>query len=508
VSKKFGRAIDETKALSLSNCRRGFYLGGTDAHPTHHCADSLRQTGSFECRAKLGILFDSTGGFMSSATKTTVRRRPGDQEQLQIQYRDPKTLKENPHNARTHSHRQLMQLQTAMKRFPFTNPIQVDENGQIIAGHARRAAAIALGRPTVPVIVLSGLSEPARRALALADNKLALNADWDTETLAKELTFLSEVKTDFDFTVTGFETAEIDNLLVAADESGVVGDEDNCPAPLKTAVSRLGDRFALGSHVVVCGDAREQSSYALLLGKERARMAFLGTPYNVTMAALGKKRHRPFVMASGEMSSADFTSFLQKTLTLAAEHCDDGAILFVCMDRLHIRELYAAGDAAKLKLKNLIVWLKTNAGMGAFYRNQFELIGAFKSGSKPHVNNFGLGDTGRHRSNVWKCAGFNTFRRGREAELNAHPTPMPVALVADAIRDVSHRGDIVLDSFGGSGTTLIAAEKTGRRARLIELDPLYVDVIIRRWEALTGKDAVHSPSGKTFAQLAAARRQR
>jgi len=235
-------------------------------------------------------------------------------------------------------------------------------------------------------------------------------------------------------------------------------------------------------------------------------MAFLGTPYNEPMAALGKKGRREFPTGSGEMSSPTFTSFLGATLTLAAKNCVDGAILFVYMNWPHIPEVWTAGSAAKLKLKNLIVWEKSNAGLGAFYRSKHELIFAFKSGAKRHVNNFGLGCKGRYRTNVWKYPGYNTFCRGREAELDAHPTPTPVALVADAIRDVSHRGEIVLDCFGGSGTTLIAAEKTGRCARLIELDPLYIDVIIRRWETLTGHKAVHSTSGKTFAQLTDERR--
>jgi hypothetical protein len=235
----------------------------------------------------------------------------------------------------------------------------------------------------------------------------------------------------------------------------------------------------------------------------------MDSPYNVPIqghvSGLGEKRHREFLMASGEMSQNAFTDFLTSTFVNVAGCCTDGAIVLECMDWRHLPEVLAAGSRAELELKNLIVWCKTNAGMGAFYRSQHELILAFKVGSAPHVNNFGLGGTGRYRTNVWTYPGCNTFGSTREEELEAHPTPKPIAMVADAIRDLSHRGDVVLDCFGGSGSTLMAAERTGRCARLIELDPLYVDVIVRRWEGATGRKAIHAATKQTFEEVATAR---
>jgi DNA modification methylase len=436
---------------------------------------------------------------MSSLSRN--RRNPP--QPLKVLYKDPKKLKGSPFNARTHSEKQIIQIQRSIKKFGFTNPILIDEDDRIIAGHGRHAAAIAMGLDRVPTITLHGLDETHRRALALADNQLALNAGWNTQMVAAELKFLLNPKIDFDVSVTGFETVEIDNLTADSATSDLP--DDDCP-PLSNdkAISRLGDIWVLGSHRLVCGDATDANTYVALLGKDRVRMAFLDAPYNVkiggNVSGLGRKRHREFVQGSGELSADAFTKFLACTLGHCAKHSVDGAILFECMDWRHIQELGTAASMAGLELKNLIVWNKTNAGMGTFYRSAHELIFAFKNGKNPHVNNFGLGDGGRYRKNVWEYPGSNSFGRGRSADLDKHPTPKPVALVADAIRDVSNHGELVLDCFGGSGTTLIAAEKTGRRARLIELDPLYTDVIVRRWEAFTGAKARHEKSNKTFLQ--------
>jgi DNA modification methylase len=421
-----------------------------------------------------------------------------------LEYSAPKDLIPNPQNARKHSPQQLSQVMGSIRQFGFTAPILTDMDRRIIAGHARHQAALTLGLRTVPIIRLAGLTDVQRRALAIADNKLALNADWDFEILKSELRFLEQTL-DFNLSLTGFETIELDDLL-APDQQTAPSEQtdDDVPLPEATAVSRLGDRWVLEPHIVVCGDARDTNTFTALLGKERARMAFLDPPYNVKIhghvSGLGKKRHREFAMGAGEMSPSTFIAFLTTTLENVARHCIDGAIGFVCIDWRHAADLSAASAAAGVEVKNLIVWCKTNAGMGSFYRSQHELIFALKVGAKPHVNNFGLGDNGRYRTNVWTYPGCNSFRRGRDAELDAHPTPKPVALVADAIRDVSHRSDIVLDCFGGSGATLIAAERTGRRARIIELDPIYVDVMIRRWEALTGHQAIHADTKRSFAQ--------
>jgi DNA modification methylase len=232
---------------------------------------------------------------------------------------------------------------------------------------------------------------------------------------------------------------------------------------------------------------------------------FTDPPYNVkidgNVCGLGSVKHREFAFASGEMSEHQFTCFLESSLGNAAKVMRDGAIAFVCMDWRHMGELLAAGRAVFTELKNLVVWNKSNGGMGAFYRSKHELIFAFKQGTAEHTNSFGLGDTGRYRTNVWDYAGISSIGGARAEELAMHPTVKPVALIADAIRDCSRRGEVVLDCFGGSGSTLIAAEKTGRRARLIEYDPLYCDTIVRRWEKLTGKRATLGEDGETFEDL-------
>nr|WP_244670452.1 DNA methyltransferase [Rhodoplanes elegans] len=274
------------------------------------------------------------------------------------------------------------------------------------------------------------------------------------------------------------------------------------PEPPEVPATRHGGLWLLGRHRLLCGDAREAADHARLLGDERADLVFTDPPYNVPVdghvCGLGAIRHREFAMASGEVSREAFTAFLTVTLSNAASVCRDGAIGFVCMDWRHMRELLQAGDAAFTELKNLCVSNKTYGGMGTFYRSKHELVFVYKVGAGPHTNSFGLGDSGRYRTNVWDYPGISSIGADREEALAMHPTVKPTALVADAIRDCSRRGEVVLDGFGGSGTTLIAAELSGRRARLIEYDPAYCDVIVMRWEQLTGKRATLADTGDAF----------
>jgi DNA modification methylase len=413
-------------------------------------------------------------------------------------------------NARTHSRKQIKQIAGSIERFGFTNPVLISDDGEIIAGHGRVEAAKLLGMTVVPTIALSHLSAEERRAYVIADNKLALNAGWDREILAIELQALVDL--EFDVEVTGFSLAEIDLVIDEAREGSPETSDspDDIVPPLPdAAVSQQGDLWALGRHLLLCGDARERSDYDKLLAGQAADLVFTDPPYNVPIdghvCGSGSVQHREFAMAAGEMSEAAFTGFLTETLTNAARRCRDGAIAFVCMDWRHMGELLFAGKAAFTELKNLCVWNKTNGGMGAFYRSKHELVFVFKVGSAPHTNSFGLGETGRYRTNVWDYAGISSLSSSRAEELAMHPTVKPVALIADAIRDCSRRGEVVLDMFGGSGSTLIAAEKTGRSARLIEFDPLYCDTIIRRWEKLTGKRAKLATSGSLFEDVADAR---
>jgi DNA modification methylase len=421
------------------------------------------------------------------------------------------SLRPHPGNARTHSKKQVRQIADSIRRFGFTNPVLIGEDSGIIAGHGRVEAAKLLGLESVPTVRLAHLNAAQRRAYVLADNKLALNAGWHRELLAIELQGLIEL--DFDVEVTGFSLAEIELVLEEAREglpSGATeASEDEIPSPANdpaTAVTKAADVWRLGRHHLICGDARDRAIFDLLMGDERAGLLFTDPPYNVPIdghvTGLGRIRHREFAMGVGEMSFEAFTKFLHQTLGHAAALARNGAIAFVCMDWRHMGELLKAGQSVFSELKNLCVWNKTNGGMGSFYRSKHELVFVFKVGTATHTNTFGLGDSGRYRTNVWDYAGVNTLRAGRSEDLAMHPTVKPVALVAEAIKDCSRRGEIVLDPFGGSGTTLIAAEKTGRLARLIEFDPAYCDTILRRFERVTGKQATLAVSGTNFEEVA------
>jgi hypothetical protein len=382
----------------------------------------------------------------------------------QVRLVSVRALRRNRRNARTHSKKQIGQIADSIRQFGWTCPIIADEDGLILAGHGRYDAALQLGLREVPAIFLTGLTDAQKRAYALADNKISANAGWDRAVLAAELAELAALlpECNLDIEITGFAPAEVDTLL------GELVDGESNPADEipdlrgQPAVARPGDLFVMGRHRLLVGDARREDSFATLMVGQRAEMAFLDPPYNVRIqghvGGRGRIKHREFACASGEMSAEQFTAFLEATLGLCARHSVDGAIHFICMDWRHVGELLAAGGKVYSELKNLCVWAKSNAGQGSFYRSQHELIFVFKNGDGPHLNNFELGQHGRTRSNVWQYAGVNTFRAGRMDELTMHPTVKPVALVADAMKDCSRRGGIVLDVFSGSGTTIMAAE--------------------------------------------------
>ena len=426
-----------------------------------------------------------------------------------IELRPIAALRPYPGNARTHSRKQIKQIAASIRRFGFTNPVLISDENEIIAGHGRVRAAEELGITEAPTIRLSHLSAQERRAYVLADNKLAANAGWDAEILAIELQAL--ISEEFDLTYTGFSPAEVDLTLDFSRERKPEQPDliDAVIEPPRAPVTRPGDLWRLGRHRLLCGDARAQPELSRLLVGERADMMFTDPPYNVAIngnvCGKGAARHSEFAMASGEMTSEQFVDFLTTTLGNGAAVCRDGAIAFVCMDWRHMRELLEAGDQVFSELKNLCVWNKTNGGMGAFYRSKHELVFVFKIGSGPHTNNFGLGETGRSRTNVWDYPGISSMGARRAGELAMHPTVKPVAMVADAIRDCSQRGDVILDLFGGSGTTLIAAETCGRRARLVEFDPAYCDVTLARWRKLTGEEPQLSDTGETFDDVEARR---
>jgi DNA modification methylase len=427
---------------------------------------------------------------------------------LQIEYASIASLTENHRSARRHSKKKIAQLANSIRRLGFNVPLIVDRDGTILAGHARLRAAEVVGMDAVPVVRVAHLSEVECRAFILADNKFALNACWDFEVLADELKDLIDV--GFDAALTGFCEAEIDLTICSAEEAKAIRSakcaENLIPEPPAVPVTRSGDVWLLGRHRLVCGDARDAGCYRQLLNGGAADIVFTDPPYNVPIAGhvsgLGKVVHGNFAMGCGEMSPHEFTGFLGLALGLTAQSCRDGAIAYVTMDWRHVGELIDAGREVFTELKNICVWNKLRGGMGAFYRSQHELIFIFKNGTAPHTNNFGLGDTGRHRTNVWDYPGVNALTSGGAEALAMHPTVKPVALIEDALKDCSRRGDMVLDPFAGSGSTVIAAQKCGRVARVIEFDPRYCDTIIARYESYTGKRATLASSGQTFEEVA------
>jgi DNA modification methylase len=415
-------------------------------------------------------------------------------------------LKPNSRNAKKHPDRQIALLRENFEQFGFTNPILVDENCNILAGHARYIAAKQAGFLHLPVIRHSHLSPAKKRAFAIADNKLAELGEWDLEILSEEISFLFDPQTElsFDPRVIGFETVEIDQILSDEPEDDRADPADDI-APLNSqepAVTKLGDAWICDQHRLVCGDATSKDAYSAVMETDMAEIAFTDPPYNVPNAGHVTARDgvREFAMAHGEMTPNQFTDFLSIVFANILARMVDGAVGYLCMDWRHLLELRAAADPVFGALKNLIVWVKSNAGMGSFYRSQHELICVYAAPGRP-INNFGLGGKGRHRTNVWKYPGFNSFGRGRDKALAMHPTVKPVAMVMDALMDCSNRGGIVLDPFGGSGTTMIAAERTSRRARLIEIDPLYCDVIVQRWQTYTGKIARLAETNETYNEV-------
>lgn len=417
-------------------------------------------------------------------------------------------LKTNKRNARTHSKKQIRQIANSIVRFGWTVPVLVDEDGNIIAGHGRYLAAVLLGLATVPVIVVQGLSETEKRALAIADNKIPSNAGWDRELLTAELAELLSLLPEGDIGLTGFEPPEIDQLLADAEETPAA-DPDQVPDLAAHAVTKPGEIWRLGNHILACGNALDPATLRALMKGTTASLVITDPPYNVkisTVVGRGQTRHREFEQASGELTPAKFVQFLQTFLSNVAGHLEDGAIAFVCIDWRHCGEMLAASKPLFGAPLNIVVWVKSNAGMGSFYRSQHEFVFVFRNGDGPHQNNVELGRYGRNRSNVWTYAGANTFRAGRMDDLAAHPTVKPVAMFADAMRDCSKRGEVVLDPFAGSGTTILAAEQVGRRAYALDIDPRYVDVSIRRWQQYSRRDAVHISSGETFDEIAVKRR--
>src|SRR5436190_4818670 len=442
---------------------------------------------------------------------STLGPKPAGAELLNMVYRPIEELKLDPANPRLHGKKQIRQIANSIKTFGFNVPILTDRDDQVICGSGRLLACRELGWTEVPTLALDHLTPAQACAFRITDNRLSENATWDDRLLAQQLKDLSLAGLDFNLEILGFEMGEIDLRIAALDDMPDPADDpgDEVPEPsARPPLSKIGDLWLLGRHRVLCGNALDPAAFAALMGAERAAMVFTDPPYNVPIeghaSGLGVIPHRPFPMASGEMDRTAFTTFLGRVCRNLAAFSAGGSIHYVCMDWRHLDEVLAAGREAYGELKNLCVWIKDNGGMGSLYRSQHELVLVFKQRGGAHRNNIQLGQFGRNRSNVWRYPGVNSFARCTEEGnlLAPHPTVKPVALVADAILDCSARSEIVLDAFLGSGTGVIAAERTGRRCFGLELDPTYTDTTIRRWQALTGRNAHHAASGRSFDDLA------
>lgn len=433
-------------------------------------------------------------------------------QKKELLYRAPGDLKPWEGNAKKHDEKQIAALMASIQTFGFQTPVMVNEDNVVLAGHGRLEAAKRLGLKEVPTIVAAGLTKTQQRAYVLADNKIPQMTGWDQELLVEQIGLL--IEEDFEIETTGFSTAEVDIMLEDDGDSPSANDpEDLQPEDIVgDPVSKLGDIWKLGKHLLCCGDALSNGSYSSIMRDknsqyEEAEMIITDPPYNVkidgNVCGSGSIKHEEFCMASGEMNQGEFTDFLETAFSVMKMHAKPGAIIYSFMDWRHQREILNAAEPIFGSLRQLCIWVKDNAGMGTFYRSQHELVFVFKNGDKtPHINNFQLGQHGRYRTNVWNYPGVNSRGAKGLELLKMHPTVKPVSLIADAIRDCSRRGGIVLDPFAGSGTILIAAERAGRRARAIEIDPKYVDVAIRRWERVTGDLAVHLPTKSTLSEVA------
>lgn len=427
----------------------------------------------------------------------------------EIQFVSIETLSPNPRNARTHSKKQLKKIAASIRSCGFIGAIIVDETGTILAGHGRWLAAQMVGLAEVPTVRIDHLSPARKRAYVLADNRIAEQAGWDREILAIEFGELGELlpSEGLHISLTGFDAGEIDAVIGDMED----GNSDPVDAPIEVqnrAVSRRGELWSLGKHRLLCGDARSPGDLLRLMGGERAAAVITDPPFNRAMRDIGgrgKVKHSEFACASGEMSILEFSEFNKTTLGNAVQVSLDGAVHYIFTDWRHVRELLEVTDELYGDMLNLCIWNKTNAGQGSFYRSQHELIIVCRAGTAPHQNNVELGRFGRNRSNVWTYAGVNSFGAGRLDALRQHPTVKPATMISEALRDCTAKGDSVLDIFAGSGTIFLAAEKVGRRGFGLEIEPRYVDLAIKRWEAFTKADAVFAENGRTFSEISALR---
>lgn len=423
---------------------------------------------------------------------------------LQVRRLSPQSLVAFGRKTRSHTKKHIERLAKVMREFGCIVPIIVDEEDRVLAGNGRVEAARLIGLKTVPAVRVSHLTRQQKRAFVIADNRLAELAGWDRDTLKIELEELCDINLDFDVELTGFTSAEIEGIIV----QGLANDEaDQIPPPPTRPASLLGDIWIMGDHRLICADSTDPATLASLMQGDQARVVFTDPPYNVPVGGhvTSNKRHGEFVMAAGELSDAEFTQFLAKVWMQISSALVPGGLAYLCMDWRHMRHTLEGLDAAGLQLINLICWDKGVGGMGSFYRSQHELVFLAKKPGAAHLNRVQLGKNGRNRANVWSYAGMSGAGAGKAKARDLHPTVKPMALVRDALLDASAPGDVALDLFSGSGTILIAAEAAKRRARTCELDPIYADTSVIRWQDYTGLEARLEATGETFAQVRARR---
>ncbi len=423
---------------------------------------------------------------------------------LTIVQRDPRTLQVPSSNVRKVEQGHLQELINSIRVFGFTHPLLIASDGTIVDGVIRTHAARVLGLPTISCIPVDHLTARDLRLLRLTLNRLGEKGSWELSELTAELANLTIEGAST--AITGFDDAFVDTLLADPLELGELGELE--PEPGRPAIAQVGDIFVCGPHRVACGDTKDARLLARLMGERQARIVLTDQPFNVKIAGhVTRGPHREFAEASGEMSEAGFARFNEGWIGGAIHHLVDGGILGTFIDWRGLGSVMSAALKLDLTQINLIVWGKTNAGMGSLYRSHHELLPLFKKGHQPHVNNVELGRKGRWRSNLWTYPGASSIGSDARRGLKDHPTVKPVAMLEDALRDLTNRGDVVLDPFLGSGSTLIAAEKIKRVCYGVEIDPLYVDVIVRRYEKVTGKRAVLEETGETYAELEARRLQ-
>jgi DNA modification methylase len=411
-------------------------------------------------------------------------------------------LKAYKNHSREHSKAKLSKLAKLIEEFGFLIPILIDsKNKEIIAGHARLLAAQELGLEEVPTIPVGHLSSEQIRAFRIADNKITEGSEWNLDALKAEFVELKVL--DFDLSLTAFEIPEID-MIILGEDGAINSLDDEIPKPPENPVVQKGDVLQLGKHRVACIDCRDELLMGKLIDGQAASLVITDPPYNVKVnghVLSQTKTHAEFAMASGEMTKDEFTLFLTEVFSVCNQYSGNGSLHYHFIDHKHVEEMLEAGTRVYDKRLNICVWNKTNAGMGSLYRSQHEFCCVFKKGDNPHTNNIQLGKFGRHRTNVWTYPGMNTFSENRDELLSAHPTVKNTQMIADIILDASKPDEVVLDGFLGSGTTLLAAEQTGRVCYGSEIEPKYIEVCIARFQAISEEPVIHIESGLTFEEL-------